>query len=313
MVKVAAGQVFFEHFGAAAQEIVPDLGWALIDAHGVWSTSPQDCDLLVYAADAYTPEFVQETIRIPAPRWAHTEDAGIDGLFYDTMRDKGVALTHSPGANATEVAEFALSMLLWSAKRLGDFQAQQQAHQWRKLALESLSDKTLLVVGLGAIGSRLAAFGKALGLRVLGIRRSASAVVHIDRQGTLADLAAFLPEADFVVLALPISPEVVGLIDQTALTRMKPTATLINVGRGALIDLTALKETLRAGRLAGACLDVFPTEPLPVDDDLWDVPNLLITPHIAYSSPLYLQRVGTLWLENLRRFIRGEALLHRAF
>ena len=312
-MKVAAGRVFFEHFGTAAQEIVPDLRWALTDAQGSWSESPQDCDLIVWAADAYTDAFVQSVTQIPAPGWAHTEDAGIDGLFYDVMRQKGVALTHSPGANAVEVAEFAWSFLLWSAKRLGDLWEQQRAHEWRKLELESLSDKTLLVVGLGAIGSRVAAFAKGFGMRVLGLRRSSEAVMHVDRQGTLADLAAWLPEADFVVLALPISPPLVGLIDQEALARRKPTATLINVGRGALVDLPALKQTLQAGRLRHACLDVLPTEPWPAQDDLWDVPNLFITPHNASSSPLYLQRVGALWIENLRRYVRGEAMLHRAF
>ncbi len=312
-MRVAAGRRFFEHYSAAAQEIVPDLQWALIDANGTWSESPQDCDLIVYAADAYTDAFVEAVIQIPAPAWAHTEDAGIDGLFYDAMREKRAALTHSPGANAPEVAEMAFSFVLWSAKYLGDLREQQHAHQWQKLALDSLSDKTLLIVGLGAIGSRVAALSKAFGMRVLGIRRATQAVANVDRQGTMADLATFLPEADFVVLAIPIAPEVVGLIDQEALAHMKPTATLVNVGRGALIDIPALKATLLAGRLRHACLDVLPTEPWPADDDLWDVPNLLITPHNASTSPLYLRRVGDLWIENLRRYVRGDAMLHRAF
>ena len=117
----------------------------------------------------------------------------------------------------------------------------------------------------------------------------------------------------FVVLAIPVTPEVLGLIDQEALARMKPTATLANVGRGALIDIAALKTALAADRLRHACLDVLPTEPWPADDDLWDVPNLLITPHNASTSPLYLQRVGAIWVENLQHFVRGEDMLHRAF
>jgi phosphoglycerate dehydrogenase-like enzyme len=312
-VKVAAGYEFFKHFGALAQDIVPDIQWALIDADGVWSAAPDDCDLLVYAADAYTDAFVQSVIKLPEVRWAHTEDAGIDGLFYDAMRQHKVALTHSPGANAPEVAEMAFSFVMWSAKQLGELRDQQRAHTWQKLQLESLSDKTMLVVGLGAIGCRVAAFGKAFGMRVLGIRRASEAVLNVDRQGTMADLAVFLPEADFVVLAIPITPEVMGMIDQDALALMKPTATLVNVGRGALIDIPALKSALAAGRLRHACLDVLPTEPWPADDDLWDIPNLLITPHNASTSPLYLQRVGNIWIENLRRFGRGEAMLHQAF
>jgi phosphoglycerate dehydrogenase-like enzyme len=312
-VKVAAGHEFHKHFGAVAEGIVPDLRWALIDASGTWSDSPQDCDLLVYAADAYTDAFVQTVIKLPEVRWAHTEDAGIDGLFYDAMREKGVALTHSPGANAPEVAEMAFSFVMWSAKHLGELRDQQRAHIWQKLKLDSLSDKTLLVVGLGAIGSRVAVFGKAFGMQVLGIRRSSQAVPNVDRQGTMNDFETFLPEADFVVLAIPIAPDVVGLIDQVALARMKPTATLVNVGRGALIDIPVLKTALAAGRLRHACLDVLPNEPWPASDDLWDVPNLLMTPHNASTSPLYLQRVGELWIENLKRFVSGGAMLHRAF
>ena len=313
VVKVAAGQRFFELYREAAQGIVPDLEWALIDADGSWSSSPLDCDLIVYAADGYTDAFVDAVTQIAAPRWAHTEDAGIDGPFYDAMREKKAALTHSPGANAPEVAEVAFSFVLWSAKRLGELREHQREHLWRGLRLESLSDKTMLIVGLGAIGSRLAGYGNAFGMRVLGIRRSTEAVANVDRQGTMTDLAAFLPEADFVVLAIPIAPGVIGLIDGAALERMKRTATLINVGRGALVDIQALKRSLADGHLRHFCTDVLPTEPWPADDDLWDLPNVLITPHNASSSPLYLKRVGDLWIENLRRYVRSDALLHRAF
>ncbi len=312
-MKVATGRAVFEHFGAAAQEIVPDLDWALIDENGTWSGSPEDCDLIVWAADAYQHAFVDAVVEIPAPRWAHTEDAGIDGRFYDAMRDKGAIVTHSPGANAPEVAEFALSFVLWSAKRLGNFRDAQRAHEWKKSKLESLSDKTALILGLGAIGSRIARYAKGFEMRVLGIRRSTEAAANVDRQGTLADLDDFLPEGDFVIVALPFSSQLNGLIGKATLARMKSTATLINVGRGALVDVPALKQALLDGQIESACLDVLPTEPWPADDDLWDTPNLFITPHNAASSGLYLQRVGKLWIENLGRYLRGEALLNRAF
>ena len=313
-MKVAAGREFFERYGAAAQEIVPGLQWALIESDGAWSQSPQDCDLIVYAADAYTNAFVEAVVQIPAPRWAHTEDAGIDGLFYDVMREKQAVLTHSPGANAPEVAEVAFGFVLWSAKNFGELREHQREHRWKTLPLESLSDKTMLIVGLGAIGSRVASYGKAFGMRVFGIRRSTGAVANVDQQGTMADFSAFLPAADFLVLAIPVAPEVVGLIDQRALALMKQTATLINVGRGALVDIPALKQSLQDGHLRHFCTDVLPTEPWPADDDLWDLPNVLITPHNASSSPLYLKRVGDLWIENLRRYVRGgDTMLHRAF
>ncbi len=310
-MKVTAGRVFFEQFGAWAQAVVPDLRWALIEADGSWSESPEDCNLIVLAGDSYTNEFIKKVSKIPAVRWAHTEDAGTDGFFYESMRAKGATVTHSPGANAVEVAEFAFSLILWSAKRLGEFRDNQREHLWKKLKLESFRDKTLLVVGLGTIGGQIASLAKSFGMQVLGIRRSPGAVTDIDHQGTLAELARFLSQADFIVLALPSTQETHGLIGKNELALMKPTATLINVARGAIIDVPALKEALVAGQIRQACLDVLPNEPWPAEDALWDVPNLFLTPHNAWSSSLYLPRVAKLWVENLRRYVRGEELLYR--
>ena len=310
-MKVAAGREFFVRFGEAAQAIVPELGWALIEPDGSWSTSPDDCDLIVLAGDAYRKAFIDTMIQLPQPRWAHTEDAGTDGRFYDAMRAKSALVSHSPGTNAPEVAEFAVGFVLWSAKRFGELSARQRQHRWQELGLESLSDKTALVVGLGAIGSRIVAMLTGFGLRILGIRQSTQLVVGVEQQGTLADLRQFLPEADFVILATPATPQTHGLIGADELALMKSSATLINIARGVIVDIAALKEALRAGRLRHACLDVLPTEPWPADDDLWDMPNVFITPHTASTSPLYLPRVGELWLENLRRYVQGEELRHR--
>jgi phosphoglycerate dehydrogenase-like enzyme len=140
-MKIAVGRSFYALVKARTHILVPDVQWALVDPYGSWSESPDECDLLVLAGDTYTSALVEQVVKLPRLRWAHTEDAGTDGFFYDTMRARGVTVTHSPGANAVEVAEFAFALLLWSAKRLGDFQAQQGARQWRLLRLASLSDK----------------------------------------------------------------------------------------------------------------------------------------------------------------------------
>jgi phosphoglycerate dehydrogenase-like enzyme len=310
-MKVAAGRSFYELVKARAQILAPDLQWALADTDGSWSVSPDDCDLLVLAGDTYTSALVQRVVQIPSLRWAHTEDAGTDGFFYDTMRARGVTVTHSPGTNAIEVAEFALGLLLWSAKRLGELQDQQREHRWQVRALESLSDKTVLIIGLGAIGARFASYAKAFGMRVLGIRQSSERIVEVDEQGALSDLSRFLPMADFIMLAIPATPTTRNLLGQAEFALMKPTATLINVARGAVVDLDALRTALAEKRIRRACLDVFPQEPWPAEDDLWDTPRLLMTPHNASSSPLYVPRVADLWLENLQRYVRGEVLLHR--
>lgn len=312
-MKVAAGREFFEQFGSDAQQAAPALEWALMEADGTWSKPPDDCDLIALAGDAYNQAFMAQTAALPAPRWAHSEDAGTDGPFYDAMREKGAILTHSPGANAPEVAEFAMALVLWSAKRLGPFQAQAHARQWRMLELESLSDKTVLVAGLGNIGSKVAHFAKAFGMHVLGIRGSSTPVPSVDELGTLDALGEMLPRADFVILALPHRQETTNVIDAAALGAMKSSATLINVGRGALIDIPALKHALSQRQIAQACLDVLPREPWPADDDLWSMEHAFITPHNAASSPLYAPRVAAVWIENLGRYVRGEAMLHRAF
>ena len=312
-MKIATGHEFHQQVAAAAEAIHPGIEWALTDWDDNWTRSPEGSDLIVYAGDAYTEAWVDAVISIAPPKWAHTEDAGIDGRFYDDMRAKGVAVTHSPGANAPEVAELAFAGVMWGAKRLGELREQQRAHEWNKLDLAALSASTVLVVGLGAIGSRVAHFAKAFGMNVLGIRRSPEPVPGVDRQGTVDDLAAFLPEADYVVLAVPISDETESLVDEAAFARMKSTATLVNVGRGALVDTDALRGALASGAIAQAFLDVLPVEPWPSDDDLWDIPNLVITPHNGSRSPMYAVRVGEMWLENLERYVKGEPLLYRAF
>ena len=308
---IAAGQSFVGQVDHRARILVPDLHWVVINANGSCAEPADSCELLVLAGESYTAQFIETVLKIPAVRWAHTEDAGTDGLFYDTMRARGVTVTHSPGTNAVEVAEFAFGQILWSAKRLGTFRDNQRAHRWQLLGLESLSDKTILVIGLGAIGQEVAKFAKAFGMRVLGIRQSPTAVANVDQQGTLADLSLLLPVADFVVLAVPVTAQTRELVGARELACMKPTATLINVARGVVVNVQALKEALQAGTIRQACLDVLPTEPWPANDDLWDVPNLFLTPHNAWSSPMYLPRVADLWLENLRRYVRGNELLHQ--
>lgn len=309
-MKIAAGRSFHELVKSRAHALAPDLQWALVDPNGSWSDSPDDAELLVLAGDAYTSTFVERVVQIPTLRWAHTEDAGTDGFFYDTMRARGVMVSHNPGANAIEVAEFAFGVLLWSAKRLGELQAQQRAHRWRLLGLESVSDKTLLIVGLGAIGSRVAVYAKAFGMQVLGIRQSAARVTEVDEQGTLADLPRFLPRADFVLLAIPGTAATRNVLGEAEFALMKPTATVINVARGSVLDLPALRTALDEKRIRQACLDVLPQEPWPATDALWDHSRIFLTPHNAWSSPLYAPRVAELWLENLQRYLRGETLLH---
>lgn len=311
-MKVVTGRHFFERFGARAEEIVPGLQWVLLEPDGSWSGSLEGCALGLLAGDAYHPTWIDAVTALEGLRWVHTEDAGTDGPFYDAMRAKQVLVTHSPGANAIAVAEFAFGLVLWSAKRFADLAELQRQHQWEFLSLTELSVQTLLVVGLGNIGSRVARYGKAFGMRVIGVRQSRERLPEVDQQVTPEALHQVLPEADFVVLAVPLSATTAKLIGAPELALMRRTATLVNIARGKIVDVEALAAALREGRLRHACLDVLPQEPLPAESPLWEVPNLFITPHNAWGSPMYHPRVAEMWYENLRRYVRGEPLLHTA-
>lgn len=178
--------------------------------------------------------------------------------------------------------------------------------------MAELSGATLVVVGLGAIGTEVARVAKALGMRTIGINRGGRSdspdVDAVHRSDRLLDL---LPQADAVVVTSPLTNETRGMLGAQALQCMKPGAVLVNVGRGAVIDEQALVQALREDKLSGAALDVFATEPLPAESPLWDLPNVLISPHTAALSLRENEHVVHLFVKNLRRYIRGEPLLNR--
>jgi len=175
----------------------------------------------------------------------------------------------------------------------------------------ALDGRTLLVVGLGGIGTEIARRGHGFGMRVLGIRRSDDpGPDFVERVGKPDELAAFLAEADVVALAVPLTAETEGMIDATALAAMRPGGYLLNIARGQVVDQDALLAALRSGQLAGAGLDVTDPEPLPPDHQLWRQPNVVITPHIASRAELTTERGQALLVENLRRFGAGEPLLN---
>ena len=242
--------------------------------------------------------------------------AGIDQYDRDVLRAHGIRLANAAGVNAHAVAEHAMALILALKRHLHTGRDNQAAKLWRGMISEigeredQLGGKTLLVVGLGRIGSRLAQLAKAFDMRVVGIRRDAS------RGGGAADavygherLHEQLGSADIVALTCPLTPETTNLIDAKALAAMKPSAHLINVARGRVVDEPALVRAMQEKRLAAAGLDVTQVEPLPATSPLWAMPNVLITPHTAGETQRYEDGVIDLLLENLARLWRGEATL----
>ena len=255
----------------------------------------------------------ERLLALPRLRWFQQWAAGADWLVdWPQAAERDFLLTSASGVAAAVVAEQALAYLLALGRRLPDAWAAQRERAWRKPPPDrfgELAGKTMLVVGLGAIGSRVAHVARGLDLRVLGIRRRPHlAAPGVERIGGPGDLLALLPEADVVVSALPHTRETGHFFSTEAFAHMKEGAIFVSVGRGRVVDEAALVAALLAGRLAGAGLDVYETEPLPVESRLWTIPSAILTPHWGAAFPARFERTMALFLDNLRRFAAGEPL-----
>lgn len=249
-------------------------------------------------------------------RYIQSIGAGTDQFGREALRRHGIRLASARGVNARAVAEHTMALVLALARRLPEARDNQRRHVWRNMIgdlsqrEDELGGKTLLVVGLGAIGSRVARLAKAFDMRVIGVRHDpAKGAEGADQVHGLAALATLLPQADFVCLNCPLTAETENLIDGTSLAQMKPSAFLVNAARGRCVDEPALASALTAGRLAGAGIDVTIEEPLAAGSPLWDIDTVLITPHTAGETRRYEDNVLDILDENLGRLWRGDTAL----
>jgi phosphoglycerate dehydrogenase-like enzyme len=261
----------------------------------------------------FTRRFLGSALRAPHLRWMHLPNAGIDHPVFERLLEQGVRLTTSSGATAEPIAHSAIAGLLVLARGFARWRVAQQRHEWaphpRAALPRDLRGQTLLIVGVGAIGNEIARLARALGLRVVGVRRTpVTEGDHVDEMHPPSQLSALLARADWLVLSCPLTAQTRGLIDAAALARLPPTACLINVARGPIVDQPALIRALQRGRLSGAYLDVFDEEPLPADSVLWDLPTVIISPHDSAASSGNVARVSEIFLRNLRHWGRGEPL-----
>ena len=242
-------------------------------------------------------------------RWVHSCSAGVERLLFSELVESDVVLTNSRGVYDLPMAEYAVALMLAAAKGLPETLARQREHEWKFRYTETLVGKRLVVVGPGSIGRTVAAYAGSLGMSTSAVGRSArGADDHFDEVAGPDDLPDALAEADYVVITVPLTDDTRGMIDAKAMAAMKPTARLINLARGAVVDQDALVDALRDGRIAGAGLDVFAEEPLDPSNPLWDMPNVIVSPHISGDTDTSEQHVVDLFLDNLRRWLTGEPL-----
>lgn len=247
----------------------------------------------------------------PKLRWYHTVSAGVENMPLPELARRGIVLTNNSGSYDVQIAEHLMAFVFAASRQLHRYRDYQRARVWKDNHHQELRDATIVVYGMGSIGGEIARLASGVGMRVIGVRRNGrpqdgvSRVVTPDR---LADVAA---EADYLAIAAPLTPATRGAVSKEVIARMKPTAWLLNIARGAIVDEAALIDALRAKRIAGAGLDVFSTEPLPADSPFWELENVIMTPHRSGDSPRAEQRTLELFAENLRRFKSGKPLLNR--
>ena len=237
--------------------------------------------------------------------WAGTEE-------YDGALPEGILFTSSSGSNSRSVAEHMLTGLMAVCRRLPVYLDSQRAHVWKdEGAMKTILGGTVLVVGAGNVGSTFAGLCQGLGARTIGLKRKVAGPLEgFDQVRAMDELDQLLPQADVVALTLPHSPQTAGLMNESRIALMKDDAVLISAGRGSVLDQDALVKAMTAGKLWGAVLDVTDPEPLPAESPLWDVPNLLLTPHVAGGMRLEITRRRCVEMaqENLRRYLAGEEL-----
>ena len=240
--------------------------------------------------------------------WLHAMGAGVDWVLVPGF-PRHVTVTRVPGVFGPWMREYVLGHCLAITQRLATYRGFQRTASWRQDVIpERLAGKTMVVVGLGDVGRTVAAGARALGMRVIGISRSGRSVREAERVYRMSGLTKALGQGDFVVLVLPLTGETRGVIGAAALAAMRPTAWLLNIGRGAVIAENALIEALRARKIAGAVLDVFAEEPLPAHHPLWSLENAVVTPHI--SGPSTPPEMAPVFNDNLARWLAGRPLRH---
>ena len=257
-----------------------------------------DMEILITYAEDLNPEIID---RASSLKWISAMAAGIDKMPIEAIEKKGILVTNARGIHAIPMSEFALGLMLSHVKRLADLRELQSNKTWNKwLPIGELCDKTLLVLGTGAIPEEIARLARAFRMNVIGVNRSGRYQgEHFKKVHPIEELNQLLPDADMIVSVLPSTPETKGLLTYEHFERMKNDALFINLGRGDLMTLETMKRVLEDELVGHMALDVFPEEPLGADNQLWNYPNLTITPHLSSITENYLPRSFSIFEHNL--------------
>jgi phosphoglycerate dehydrogenase-like enzyme len=265
-----------------------------------------------YSSDLW-PErsrgFVLSILKSTSVKWMHTFSAGVDSPFFVQLMERGIRLTNSSGATASPIAQTTILYMLALSRNVRAWFQDQEKHEWTRHEFAELDGARLAVIGMGPIGIEIARLGVALNMNVEAVRRTPTGSEPCPTF-SFDQLHSVLARADWVAVALPLTDDTREIFNAETFAIMKPGAHFINVGRGELVDEESLVATLQAGHLAGAALDVFATEPLPPDSPLWDMDNVIITPHSSSASAQSGLRSEELFIKNFARYVAGEPMIN---
>jgi phosphoglycerate dehydrogenase-like enzyme len=318
-VTLAMYEKSYEHVGEQLDALALDINVITFDRDGVFTidgstVAPGDVDVDYFwlsshvNADGFRKKAFETVLACKSVGVLQTFNAGLDDPVYKRISDRGTRICNS-SAQAVAIAEYVMAHVLSLIHPI-DLQREQQAKkEWKVTLFRELSRMNCLIVGFGPIGHEVAKRLKAFGATTAVVRRSPQTSELVDQAGTMADLPKFLPQADVIVLACALNDETRGFAGDAFFSAIKDGALLVNIARGALIDDAAMIQALDQGRLAHAVLDVFHTEPLPTSDPLWSHPNVRLTPHTSFGGDGGRARWDQLLLDNLSRFVDGEALM----
>ncbi|MGB9867632.1 MAG: D-2-hydroxyacid dehydrogenase [Bacillota bacterium] len=287
------------------------------EAQVVWPGKGQGLEGLVEDAEVFLnliggPGITRELFpKATQLRWIQVGAAGVDDVLFPELVESPVVVTNCRGIHASTISEHVFAMILAFARGLFKFQRDRKLRKWDRTGVSEVSGKTIGIVGLGAIGSKIARRAKCFGMKVIGVKKhTTQAVPYVDKLVSQDELLQALPEMDYVVISVPLTAETFRLIGERELKAMKPTAYLINIARGKVVDEAALIRALKEGAIAGAGLDVYEVEPLPAESELWDMENVIFTPHVAGTFSENVERITEIFVENLKRYVAGQEMIN---
>ena len=296
-----------EEYVDRLQELAPEAEFVVSDDKDVIRKEIVDSDVL-FDFRGVEKEDIKKAEKL---KWMQTWTAGVDKFMKDDFREvleeKDIILTNMSGVHSNVIAEHSLGFMINFSRRFCDFHEQKNNKVWERLKVDQLEDKNLAVVGLGSIGQEIARKAKVFEMNVLGVNRSGKGQFDfVDQLFSQNELNAALEMADYVVAIVPLTPETEGMIGKEEFEVMKDSAYFINMARGEVVDEPVMIEALREGKIAGAGLDVFANEPLAEDSPLYELDNVLITPHVGGAFPGYNKKAIKIVEKNLEKFVSGD-------